>query len=151
MIIPAESFPALNAALNAAAGILLLAGYLAIRRRAVRAHVACMLTALAVSAAFLASYLYYHLAIKGGRATSFHDQAPGAPDWVRYLYYGILGSHTLLAAAVAPLALVTAYLGLTNRLSRHVRLARWTLPIWLYVSVTGVVVYWMLYRLYAAG
>jgi uncharacterized membrane protein YozB (DUF420 family) len=149
MILP-ESFPALNASLNAAAGVLLVAGYVAIRRGAVRVHVACMLTALVVSAVFLASYLYYHIAIKGGRATSFSEQAPLAPDGVRYLYYAILGSHTLLAAAVAPLALITAYLGLTNRLSRHVRLARWTMPIWLYVSVTGVVVYWMLYRLYAA-
>ena len=73
------------------------------------------------------------------------------PDWVRYLYYAILGSHTILAAATAPLALTTAYLGLKNRLVRHVWLARWTLPIWLYVSVTGVVVYWMLYRLYPVG
>jgi putative membrane protein len=151
MIIPAESFPALNAALNAAAGLLLLAGYFAIRRRAVRAHVACMLTALVVSTVFLASYLYYHIVIKQGKSTEFSTQAPLAPGWVGPVYYTILISHIVLAVVTVPLALTTAYLGLTNRLSRHVRLARWTLPIWLYVSVTGVVVYWMLYRLYTAG
>jgi putative membrane protein len=148
-MIPPDSFPALNAALNGLAAVLIVAGYVFIRRRAIRAHIACMLTALVVSAVFLASYLYFHLVIKGGRATSFSEQAPSAPDVIRYLYYAILGSHTLLAIAAAPLALATAYLGLTNRLPRHIALARWTLPIWLYVSVTGVVVYWMLYRLYA--
>jgi uncharacterized membrane protein YozB (DUF420 family) len=71
-----------------------------------------------------------------------------APAWVGYLYLAILGTHTLLAVPTAPLALVTAYRGLRGRLARHVRLARWTLPIWLYVSITGVVVYLMLYRLY---
>jgi uncharacterized membrane protein YozB (DUF420 family)/cytochrome oxidase Cu insertion factor (SCO1/SenC/PrrC family) len=142
--------PRFNATLNAFAAVLLLLGYAAIRQRLVRLHVACMLLALAVSAAFLASYLYFHLVIKVGQATRFTDQAPGAPDWVRYAYFGILGTHTVLAALVAPLALYTAYQGLRGRLQRHVRVARWTLPIWLYVSVTGVVVYWMLYRLYPA-
>ena len=152
MSIPAEAFPALNASLNAAAAVLLVAGYVAIRRRAIRAHVACMLTALVVSAVFLASYLYYHTVIKHGQSTSFSTQAPLAPGWVSYLYYSILISHIVLATfVVVPMSLITAYLGLTNRLSRHVALARWTLPIWLYVSVTGVVVYWMLYRLYAAA
>jgi uncharacterized membrane protein YozB (DUF420 family) len=83
--------------------------------------------------------------------TRFEDQAPGAPGWVRPLYLAILLSHTVLAAVVAPMALFTAYQGLRGRLDSHVRIARWTLPIWLYVSVTGVVVYWMLYRLYAPG
>ena len=76
---------------------------------------------------------------------------PAAPDWVRHAYLGILLSHTVLAALVAPMALITAYLGLADKLRGHVRLAKWTLPIWLYVSVTGVAVYWMLYRLYPAG
>jgi protein SCO1/2/putative membrane protein len=143
-----QDFPAFNAALNAAAGVLLLFGYAAIRLRRVWLHASCMLTALVVSALFLTSYLYYHLAIKHGQPTSFQDEAIGAPDWALPVYLGILGSHTLLAVIVAPLALVTAYLGLRGRLVRHVRLARWTLPLWLYVSVTGVVVYWMLYRLY---
>ncbi len=143
-----QDFPAFNAALNAAAGFLLVFGYAAIRLRRVPLHASCMLSALAVSVLFLTSYLYYHLAIKHGRPTSFQDEAIGAPDWLRYVYYAVLITHTGLAAVVAPLALVTAYLGLRGRLERHVRLARWTLPLWLYVSVTGVVVYWMLYRLY---
>jgi uncharacterized membrane protein YozB (DUF420 family) len=151
MIIPPESFPSLNASLNGVCAILLMAGYLAIRNRWKNLHAACMLTALGVSTVFLASYLYYHLVIKEGRATRFEEQAPSAAEWVRYVYFAVLGSHTLLAAAAAPLALFTAYQGLRGRLDRHVRVARWTLPIWLYVSVTGVVVYWMLYRLYATA
>ncbi len=146
-----QDFPAFNAALNAAAGVLLLVGYAAIRARRVRLHATCMLTALAVSALFLTSYLYYHLAVKHGQPTSFRDEAIGAPDGAAYVYYAVLLTHTVLAALAAPLALVTAYLGLRGRLKGHVRLARWTLPVWLYVSVTGVVVYWMLYRLYPAA
>jgi uncharacterized membrane protein YozB (DUF420 family)/cytochrome oxidase Cu insertion factor (SCO1/SenC/PrrC family) len=143
-----KDFPAFNAALNAASAALLLIGYSAIRRRRVRLHAACMLSALVVSAVFLTSYLFYHLVVKEGRPTRFADQAPGAPEWVAYLYLAILGSHTLLAVPAAPMALATAYLGLRGRLGGHVRLARWALPVWLYVSLTGVVVYWMLYRLY---
>lgn len=144
-------FPEINASLNALAALLLVAGYVAIRRRLERLHIACMLTALVVSAIFLASYLYFHLVVRGGQATRFEEQAPGAPPWVRHLYLGILLSHTLLAVIAAPLALLTAWLGVRGGLERHVRLARWTLPIWLYVSITGVVVYWMLYRLYPAN
>jgi uncharacterized membrane protein YozB (DUF420 family) len=140
--------PSLNAALNTTCAVLLLAGYLAIRTRRVVLHKACMLTALGVSAAFLASYLYYHFAVKSGEPTRFSDRAPNAPPWVGWLYLAILLTHTLLAVVVAPLALFTAWQGLRGNLKRHVRIARWTLPIWLYVSVTGVVVYWMLYRLY---
>jgi uncharacterized membrane protein YozB (DUF420 family) len=149
-MIPPESFPGLNAALNAVSAVLLVVGWIAVRRRAIRLHTACMLSALIVSTIFLASYLYYHIAIKGGQPTSFADQAVNAPSWGRPVYLAILTSHTLLAVAAAPLALTTAYLGLRNRLVRHVWIARWTLPIWLYVSVTGVVVYVMLYRLWAA-
>jgi uncharacterized membrane protein YozB (DUF420 family) len=143
-----QDLPQFNATLNAASAVLLLLGYSAVRSRRLRLHASLMLTALAVSALFLTSYLYYHLAVKGGRPTSFQDEAIGAPDWVRYVYLGILLTHTALAAVVAPLALTVAYLGLRGRLRGHVGLARWTLPAWLYVSVTGVVVYWMLYRLY---
>jgi uncharacterized membrane protein YozB (DUF420 family) len=150
MIIAPESFPGFNASLNAVSGVLLLAGYAAIRRKQVRLHMTCMLSALAVSALFLGSYLYYHVIIKEGKPTYFEDQAPSAPVWVRKVYLAVLGTHTVLAACTAPLALYTAYQGLRGRLRRHVRVARWTLPIWLYVSVTGVVVYWMLYRLYPA-
>ena len=143
--------PELNASLNGLSGLLLVVGYLAVRRRLIPLHKACMLTALAVSAVFLASYLYYHFVIKAAVATRFAERNPDAPAAMASLYYLLLASHTILAAAVAPLALVTAYLGLTGRLKRHMRIARWTLPIWLYVSATGVVVYWMLYRLYASG
>lgn len=140
--------PSINALLNATSAVLLVTGYAAIRRRRVGTHKACMLAALVVSAVFLTCYLYYHLGVKKGAVTQFADQAPGAPAWVGTTYYVILRSHTILAAVAVPLALVTAYLGLRGRLARHVTLARWTLPIWLYVSVTGVAVYWMLYRLY---
>jgi uncharacterized membrane protein YozB (DUF420 family) len=139
--------PGLNALLNGASGLLLVVGFVAIKRRWVAFHKACMLAALFVSAVFLASYLYYHL-VMGAGATRFADRNPTSPAAVAYLYYGLLATHTLLAAGVAPLALVTAYLGVRDRLNGHMRIARWTLPIWLYVSVTGVVVYWMLYRLY---
>jgi protein SCO1/2/putative membrane protein len=137
--------PAVNAALNGTSAVLLLFGYAAIRRRWVGLHKACMLTALAVSALFLASYLYYHFAVRHGEPTRFQG-----PDPVRYVYLAVLLSHTVLATVVAPLALFTAYQGLRDRLARHVKVARWTLPVWLYVSVTGVVVYVMLYQLYPA-
>lgn len=139
-------FPTLNACLNGSAGILLLAGYLAIRRRQIGLHKACMLAALTVSAIFLGCYLYYHIVIRGGEPTRFEG-----PPLARTIYLAILLSHTILAIAVAPLALTVAYFGLRDRLDRHVRLARWTLPIWLYVSATGVIVYWILYHLYPPG
>lgn len=143
-------FPLLNACLNATSGLLVVAGYIAIRRKLVQLHTVLMLSALAVSALFLGCYLWFHLVIQEGKPTHFADRAPEAPGWVAAAYLLILGTHTILAAIVAPLALTTAYLGMRGRLQKHVRLARWTLPIWLYVSVTGVVVYWMLYRLYPA-
>jgi protein SCO1/2 len=143
-----KDFPAFNATLNALSGALVLLGYAAIRQRWTRAHAAMMLTAIAVSALFLTSYLFYHIYVKEGRPTRFSEQAPDAPAWVAYFYAFVLGSHTLLAVPVAPMAVWVAVQGLRGRLARHVRLARWTLPMWLYVSVTGVMVYWMLYRLY---
>ena len=142
-LVQAKYFPAVNAGLNATCGALLVLGYFLIKARRILAHKICMLAAVAVSAAFLACYLYYHFAVLDGQPTRFTGEGP-----VRYIYLGILVSHTLLAAAVAPLALRVTYLGLRDRLGRHVALARWTLPVWLYVSVTGVVVYWMLYHLY---
>jgi protein SCO1 len=138
-----ENLPDLNAFLNGLSAVLLTAGYLAIKRHRVAAHKACMLAALVVSTTFLASYLYYHLVVKGGEPTRFTGEG-----WVRPIYFTVLLSHTVLAAAVAPLAVFTAYQGLRGNLARHVRVARWTWPLWLYVSVTGVVVYWMLYHLY---
>jgi protein SCO1/2 len=138
--------PAVNASLNGACVVLLLLGYVAIRCRRLLLHKTIMLSALATSAAFLASYLYYHLIVQHGAATPF-----GGTGLVRPIYYGILTSHILLAAVIVPLALVVALLGLTGLLRSHKVLARWTLPLWLYVSVTGVVVYWMLYHLYPPG
>jgi putative membrane protein len=134
-----EALPAINASLNGLAAALLLAGFAFIRARRVAAHRACMLSALAVSALFLSSYLYYHA---HAGATRF----PGTGA-LRALYLGILITHTILAAATPPLAIATAYLALRGRIERHRRLARFTLPIWLYVSVTGVIVYGMLYHL----
>ena len=138
--------PAVNATLNGLSALILSVGYLAIRRRRIRLHKTCMLIALGVSALFLTSYLYYHFAVKKGEPTPF----PGT-GWIRPTYFAVLLSHTLLAAVVAPLAVFTVYQGLRDRLARHVTVARWTLPLWFYVSVTGVVVYWMLYRLYPLG
>lgn len=138
-----EDLPSVNATLNGTSAILLVAGYVAVRMRRILIHKTCMLSALAVSTVFLASYLYYHFVVRGGKPTAFTGEG-GA----RVVYFAVLGSHTLLAAVTAPLAVITAYLGLRDRLVRHRRIAHWTLPIWLYVSITGVVVYWMLYHLY---
>ena len=137
-----QDLPLVNAVLNGTSGLLLTAGYVSIRRRWVVLHKICMLTALVVSTAFLASYLYYHYVF--GEKTSKFPRG----TWLTWVYFAILISHSVLAAVVAPLALFTAYQGVRNRLARHVKVARWTLPIWLYVSITGVVVYWMLYHLY---
>jgi uncharacterized membrane protein YozB (DUF420 family) len=149
-MIDPNDLPTVNAILNSTSALLLLLGYLAIRTRRITLHKGCMLTALAVSAIFLASYLYYHFVVRHGQPTYFVNRAPQAPAWVGRLYAVILLTHTVLAVLAAPLALYAAYQGLRNRLARHVKVARWTLPIWLYVSITGVVVYWMLYRLYPA-
>ena len=134
-----RDLPALNAALNAAAAVALLVGFVLIRRGNWRAHRVAMITALALSTAFLTSYLVYH-----AQVGSVRFQGQGA---VRTLYLTILATHTVLAAAVPVLAIVTLSRALRRRFDRHRAIARWTLPIWLYVSVTGVVVYWMLYRL----
>lgn len=134
-----RDLPTVNAVLNATAAVLLVAGYTLIRRGRVRAHRAVMLSAFGCSVLFLASYLFYH-----SQVGSVRFQGTG---WVRTLYLSILLTHTVLAAAVPVLAILTLRLAFRGRFDRHRALARWTLPIWLYVSVTGVVVYWMLYRL----
>jgi len=146
---PGWDFPFFHAVLNTVATGLLVVGWIAIRSRAVRVHIASMVTTLAISALFLTSYLYYHLVIKGSVATRFQDQNPDAPEWVRYVYYAILLTHTILAVVVTPLAVWTAYLGWKGDYGRHRPLAKWVLPVWLYVTTTGVVVYVMLYRMYA--
>ena len=135
-----SDLPALNATLNGLATIFLTVGYLQIRRGRRELHKRCMLAALVTSALFLLSYVVYHLNA-GSRPF------PGEGG-VRVIYFVILITHVVLAAAVPPLALVTAARGLNGQYSRHVRIARWTLPIWLYVSVTGVVIYLMLYQMY---
>ncbi len=140
--ITGADLPWFNALLNSSCTILLLLGWIAIRLRYEILHKILMLTALAVSVVFLASYLFYHFVVMQMEPTRF--QGTGA---ARYAYFAILLSHTILAIVVAPLALTIAVQGLRDARRIHVRLARWTLPIWLYVSVTGVVVYWMLYRM----
>jgi uncharacterized membrane protein YozB (DUF420 family) len=131
--------PALNATLNGLSACLLTAGYLFIRRGKRRAHKRCMLAALTASALFLVSYVTYHYHA-GSRP--FEGRGP-----IRAVYFTVLITHVLLAFTILPLALITATRGLRSQFDRHVRVARWTLPIWLYVSATGVIVYWMLYRL----
>lgn len=135
-----NDLPALNASLNAISGVFLVSGYLFIRRGRVAFHRRCMLTALGASACFLVSYVVYHASV-GSRPF------PGTGA-VRSLYFTILITHVALAATILPLALVTATRGLRAQYGRHVKIARWTLPVWLYVSVTGVVIYLMLYQMY---
>jgi putative membrane protein len=139
-----EYLPHLNAALNTLATVLLVAGYVLIKRRQETAHKWTMLACFGVSVVFLACYLTYHFNIPGG-SKEFPTYPPAA---VRYVYYGILPTHVLLAATVPFLAIATIWLGLTDRRRWHRKLARWTFPIWLYVSITGVIVYLMLYQLY---
>ena len=131
--------PTLNATLNALASVFLVAGYVMIRSRRIDAHRRCMLSALGTSALFLISYVTYH-----ANAGSVPFRGTGA---IRAVYFAVLIPHIILAAAILPLALVTTARGLRGDYTRHVRIARWTLPVWLYVSVTGVIVYLMLYHL----
>lgn len=134
-----EHFPLLNAVLNGTSACLLITGFIFIRRKNVFAHRICMGSAFIVSLLFLASYLYYHY-----YHGSTHFPRQGI---VRFIYLFILITHTFLAAIVPPLALTTIYRAVRGQFDKHVRIARWTFPLWLYVSVTGVVIYWMLYRL----
>jgi uncharacterized membrane protein YozB (DUF420 family) len=132
--------PALNATLNAIAATLLVIGYALIRRRRIRAHRRVMIGAFVTSTMFLASYLIYHANV-GSRP--FPGQGP-----IRIVYLTILITHIILAAAILPMVLITLSYGLRERFERHVPIARWTLPLLLYVSVTGVIVYLMLYQMY---
>jgi uncharacterized membrane protein YozB (DUF420 family) len=134
-----RDLPALNAALNATSAVLLLTGYVMIRQGRREAHRRAMLAALATSSLFLTSYLVYHFNVG-----SVPFQGRGT---VRTLYFTILISHTILAVTIVPLILVTLTRALRERWDPHRRIARLTLPLWGYVSVTGVVIYWMLYRL----
>jgi protein SCO1 len=140
--ITGADLPRFNALLNSSCAVLLLLGWILIRLGYQTLHKMVMLLALAVSMVFLTSYLFYHFVVMEMEPTRFGGQ--GA---IRYAYFAILLSHTILAIVVAPLALYITVQGLRNALPAHVRVARWTLPIWLYVSITGVIVYWMLYRM----
>ena len=134
-----RDLPALNALLNGTSAVLLVYGWALIRRRRIEAHRRTMVTAFCVSVVFLISYLVYHAQVGSVR---FTGTGP-----VRTLYFTVLISHTVLAAAVPFLAVLALWRGLSGNYVRHRQIARWTLPIWLYVSVTGVIVYWMLYRM----
>ena len=135
-------FPALNATLNGASAVLITAGRALIARKQVRLHRACMIAAVATSSVFLACYLYYHAHVGSVRF-------PGQ-GWIRAVYFTLLISHTVLAAAVVPLVLLSLNYGLRARFDKHRKISRWTFPVWLYVSVTGVLVYIMLYQIYGA-
>ena len=132
--------PTLNAILNASSGILVLLGYRNIRRSNVSVHKRFMLSAMGVSAVFFASYLFYHWEVG-----SVKFQGSGI---IRTFYFTLLISHTILAVAIVPMVLRTAYLALKGNFVKHRKIARWTFPIWVYVSITGVIVYLMLYQLY---
>ena len=135
----ASILPAINALLNGTSAVLLSVGYLCIRRRKITAHKTCMVTAFVVSSLFLVTYLTHHYQVG---SVLFPGQG-----WLRLVYFSLLIPHVTLAALVVPLALTTIHLGWKSRFDKHVRIARWTLPTWLYVSVSGVIVYWMLYYL----
>jgi putative membrane protein len=137
------SLAPLNSILNAIAAVLLMAGFVFVRKRWVRAHRACMLSAVVVSTVFFISYVTYHYHVGDVRF-----QGHGV---IRPIYFTILVTHVILAAAIVPLVLVTLWRALSGNFSRHRRIARWTLPIWMYVSITGVVVYVMCYRMYPPG
>jgi uncharacterized membrane protein YozB (DUF420 family) len=135
-----NDLPHLNAILNATSGMLLVTGYYFIRRRQITAHRNCVIAALIASTVFLASYLTYHY---------FHGTTRFAgAGFVRYLYLAILLTHTILAVVIVPFIAVTLWRAAHSDFARHRRIARWTFPMWLYVSVTGVIVYLMLYQIY---
>jgi uncharacterized membrane protein YozB (DUF420 family) len=139
-MIPLRSLPAVDASLNALAAILLMTGFLLIRARKVAWHRCCMMAAFFCSCLFLGLYLWFH----------FHAGVIrfGGQGWIRPVYFTLLISHTTLAVVIVPLVLITLSRGLSRRFDAHRVIARWTLPLWLYVSLTGVVVYWLLYVAY---
>src|SRR6202020_427332 len=138
--IPLSSLPRINAELNSACAALLLFGLAAIKSGRIAWHRACMICAFLCSSVFLGFYLYFH----------FHAGLIrfGGQGWIRPVYFTLLTSHTILAVVIVPLVLITLTRALRDRFDRHRAIARWTLPLWLYVSVTGVVIYWLLYRAY---
>jgi uncharacterized membrane protein YozB (DUF420 family) len=140
MTIPLSSLPAINASLNAACTVLLLTGFCFIRAGKIFFHRICMVAAFLCSMVFLGFYLYFH----------FHAGLIrfGGQGWIRPVYFTLLTTHTILAITTVPLAIVTLAYALSDRFSSHRKIAHWTFPIWLYVSITGVIVYWLLYIAY---
>jgi uncharacterized membrane protein YozB (DUF420 family) len=136
------SQPALNATLNGVSAVLLACGYVAIRSRKIQLHKKLMISAFAVSCAFLVSYVIYHIRIR----EVIHFQGQG---WIRPVYFTLLTSHTILAIVIVPMILITLRRAWLGRFDKHRVIARWTLPLWFYVSVTGVIVYFMVYQIYA--
>lgn len=136
-------FPTIEACLNALSAVLLASGYVFIRRKQIQAHKTCMISAFVASGVFLVFYLTDHF-LRG----IIYFQGRGA---IRTFYLALLGTHSVLATAIVPLAIITIYRAWRKRFAKHKRIARWTLPIWLYVSITGVVVYFMLYHLYPSA
>ena|ERR1041385_3836920 len=134
-----SDLPTINAALNATSAILIGSGVYFVKQKNIQAHKACMVAALGVSSIFLTSYLIYHYNVGSVRFTKF--------GWIRDVYFPLLISHTVLAAVVLPLVLRTAFLAFRGRFPSHMRIAKWTFPTWMYVSVTGVIVYLMLYHM----
>ena len=135
------SHATLNACLNASSALFLFAGYLAVLRRRINVHRACMVSALVCSAAFLVSYVIYHLQVGSVR---FQGQG-----LIRPIYFTLLLSHTILAVVIVPLVIITVRRALRSQFELHRRIARWTLPLWFYVSITGVLIYFLLYHPYA--
>jgi len=135
-------YPVIDASLNGASAVLLFVGHGFIKRGRMAAHRAFMIAALVCSTLFLTSYLYYH-----AHVGSIRFQGQG---WSRPIYFSILISHTILAAAIVPLVIITLARALRERFDRHRAIARWTYPLWMYVSITGVIVYFMLYHWFAA-
>ncbi|MDT5060335.1 MAG: putative rane protein [Acidobacteriota bacterium] len=140
------TLPHVNALLNTTSGLFLIAGYIFIRRRQIKAHRACMIAAFIASSVFLVSYVLYHSLLAyylGQGPTKFRGEG-----LIRPVYFVILITHTILAITIVPFIIVTLRRGLKRQDAKHKRIARWTLPLWLYVSVTGVVVYLLLYQIY---
>jgi putative membrane protein len=137
-MITIADLPTLNAVLNSTAAVLVGAGFYFIKTKNVRAHKLCMLAAVVVSSLFLTSYLVYHYNVG-----TVHFTRQG---WIRNIYFPLLVTHTVLAVTILPLVLRTVYLALAKRIPDHRRIARWTFPAWMYVSITGVIVYFMLYQ-----
>jgi uncharacterized membrane protein YozB (DUF420 family) len=135
-----SDLPAVNASLNALSAVLLSFGFYFIKRKNIPAHRKCMLSAVVTSALFLTCYLIYHA--KAGR-TVFKD-----PEWFRPIYLVLLLTHTVLAVVIVPMILITVFRALRERFDKHKKIARWTWPLWMYVSVTGVIIYFLLYQIF---